>query len=370
MGSWGWGWVQQGWRGRGAEWVPLGSVARSGGSAPPMWGWGGRRALGFTGRGEQWGWAWGSPSCHSRKHLTSSNEPWGRTLLGARGPGLGALGLCRERGRWGRWAEGPGRALSPIPLIPPVGVNFVPRLTKVTLWFAWGGGGAEPGLILPPLPLCALSQERELSPEELDGEQWGWGMGGHGRVVPWDQCHGRTCHRTQCCGTRAMGWWAVGSCAVEGPSMGRGAKGCDAVGHVDVKGVSMGQDAVGHGAMCCGAMRCGVMGTCAVEGSAMGRGAMEVCAMERCTMGTYAMEALSTGHGAIGQGIVGCSATGCVGMHHGGTCHGMWCHHWTMCHHGTRCHERHGTIWPQYNLLWEGVPWDIVPWGEAPQSHS
>uniref|UniRef100_H9H119 Calcium binding protein 4 n=1 Tax=Meleagris gallopavo TaxID=9103 RepID=H9H119_MELGA len=31
-----------------------------------------------------------------------------------------------------------------------------------------GGVGAEPSLILPPLPLCALSQERELSPEELD----------------------------------------------------------------------------------------------------------------------------------------------------------------------------------------------------------
>ncbi|XP_031469971.1 calcium-binding protein 4 isoform X3 [Phasianus colchicus] len=77
-------------------------------------------------------------------------------------------GAERERGRWGRWAGGPGRALSSIPLIPPVGVNFVPRLTKVTPWFAWVGWGAEPRLILPPLPLCALSQERELSPEELD----------------------------------------------------------------------------------------------------------------------------------------------------------------------------------------------------------
>ena len=46
-----------------------------------------------------------------------------------------------------------------------------------------------------------------------------------------------------------MGQCAMGTCAMEGPSMGHGAKCYDAMERVDVKGVTLGCDAVGHGAV-------------------------------------------------------------------------------------------------------------------------
>ncbi|KAM9606165.1 calcium-binding protein 4 isoform 2-T2 [Morphnus guianensis] len=80
---------------------------------------------------------------------------------GARGARAGQVGGVQAR----------GRALPPIPLIPPAGVNFGPRLRKVTPRFAGKVGGCwnRAGSDSAPHPVCArLAQERELSPEELD----------------------------------------------------------------------------------------------------------------------------------------------------------------------------------------------------------
>lgn len=107
MGSWKWGWVQQGWRGCGAKWVPLGRVGRSGGSPtsspPSVCDWGG---IGVHWEGGTGGLGLGISALSLQE--TPNLQQWGRTQLELRGPGLGASGCVQGEGLIGRGSDGVG----------------------------------------------------------------------------------------------------------------------------------------------------------------------------------------------------------------------------------------------------------------------